>query len=102
MQRRIIDEDLNCGKDVSRLTLVSHIDVQLEQERNWVPVAIQPSKTLWTTIQQEESTSVLWLRPEGAFLNLKGSKLLETHSHFHLSVGRVLGADRFYAFWSAS
>lgn len=31
--RRIIDEDLNCGKDVSRLTQVSHIEVQLEQVR---------------------------------------------------------------------
>lgn len=31
----------------------------------------QASHFVWTTIQQEESTNV---RPEGAFLNLKGSK----------------------------
>lgn len=25
------------------------------------------------------------MRPEGAFLDLEGSKMLETHSHFHFS-----------------
>lgn len=45
----------------------------------------QASHSVWTTIQQESTNA----RPEGAFLNLKGSKVQETHSHFHLSVGRV-------------
>lgn len=46
----------------------------------------QARHSIWTTVQQEESTSV---RPEGAFLNLEGSKLLETHNHFHFNVGIV-------------
>lgn len=39
--RSVIGEDLDCGKDISRLALVSHIAVQLEQVRQENMVQLQ-------------------------------------------------------------
>lgn len=58
----------------------------------------QARHSVWTTIQKEESSSV---RPEGAFLNLQGSKMLEKSQPPSLQHWDS-GAERFYAFWSTS